>query len=609
MAEAGLTWVRIGEFCWSRVEPKPGCLEFEWLDHAIQVLTSQGLKIVLGTPTATPPIWVLEKHPDMLACDADGRPRKFGSRRHYCFSHPGYLAEAKRITELFARRYGSNPAIQAWQTDNEYGCHDTVRSYSNAARAAFHDWLRQRYASIDALNSAWGNVFWSMEYARFEQIDLPNLTVTEPNPAHAMDFRRFCSDQVVLFNRMQTKIIRRHSDAPILHNYMGRVTDFDHFEVGQDLDIATWDSYPMGFLEDRVSADAEHKRRYACQGDPDFQAFHHDLYCQVGHGRWWVMEQQPGPVNWAPVNPAPLPGMCRLWAWEAFAHGAETVSYFRWRQAPFAQEQMHAGLLRPDNSAAPGLAEVSEVARELETFPDVQRDQAEVALVFDYPSQWASEVQPQGSGYDYFQLIFEFYQGLRRLGLNIDIIPSDLASLEGYRLILAPGLMCLPNQLIEAAEATSATLVLGPRTGLKTRDFAIPVPLPPNIPGLDLKVTEVETFRADTSFAIDGEGGGAVKHWIEHLETSLPSRYQTTTRLPLMVGESVRYLAGWPDEKFLERILEGLLDEIGISFERVTDGLRLRKAGETLFAFNYGPEPVTFKDQNIPPAGVVMLRA
>ena len=272
MVECGLTWVRIGEFAWSRMEPAPGNLQLDWLDRAIDVLGSAGLKIILGTPTATPPRWMAEKHPDMFARDAQGHLRGFGSRRHYCFSHPGYLDECRRITEVLAKRYGANPHIAAWQTDNEYGCHDTVLSYSDAATTGFRDWLAQRYQSVDALNRAWGNVFWSMEYDSFDQINLPNLTVTEPNPSHAMDFRRFSSDQVVAFNRAQVVILRQHSSAPILHNYMGRITEFDHFDVGSDLDIATWDSYPLGFLEDRLEEDDAHKRAYAQQGDPDFQA-------------------------------------------------------------------------------------------------------------------------------------------------------------------------------------------------------------------------------------------------------------------------------------------------------------------------------------------------
>ncbi|MEY2991190.1 MAG: hypothetical protein RI946_584, partial [Pseudomonadota bacterium] len=145
MAELGLTWVRIGEFAWSKLEPTSGDLRFEWLDRAIDILGQAGLQVVLGTPTATPPRWMVDKHPDMLAVDANGNPRKFGSRRHYCFSHQGYRQECARIVTLLAERYGSNPYVAAWQTDNEYGCHDTTVSYSDAARQAFRGWLRSKY--------------------------------------------------------------------------------------------------------------------------------------------------------------------------------------------------------------------------------------------------------------------------------------------------------------------------------------------------------------------------------------------------------------------------------------------------------------------------------
>lgn len=262
MAALGLTWVRIGEFAWSRLEPARGDLRFDWLDQAIEVLGEAGLKVALGTPTATPPRWVLSRHPDMLAVDQEGQPRRFGSRRHYCFSHSGYRDECARIVELLARRYGRNRHVGAWQADNEYGCHDTTLSYSAAAAAAFRDWLGQTYQSPDALNRAWGNVFWSMDYASFDEVELPNLTVTQANPAHEMAFRRFASNEVASFNRLQVEIIRRHSDAPIAHNFMGRIVEFDHFAVGADLDIASWDSYPLGFLEDRLEVSADHKRRY-----------------------------------------------------------------------------------------------------------------------------------------------------------------------------------------------------------------------------------------------------------------------------------------------------------------------------------------------------------
>ncbi|BDY15246.1 hypothetical protein Sulfitobl28_12160 [Sulfitobacter pontiacus] len=182
MVEAGLTWVRIGEFSWSKLEPQPGQYDWAWLDRAIEVLGAAGLRVVLGTPTATPPRWMLKRHADMLAVDIEGRPRKFGSRRHYCFSHEGYQQECVTIATLMAKRYGANPHVAAWQIDNEYGCHDTVISYSDAAAHAFRGWLAQRYGTPAALNAAWGNTFWSMDYDSFDDIDPPNLTVTEANP-------------------------------------------------------------------------------------------------------------------------------------------------------------------------------------------------------------------------------------------------------------------------------------------------------------------------------------------------------------------------------------------------------------------------------------------
>ncbi|MFT7493328.1 MAG: beta-galactosidase, partial [Alteromonas macleodii] len=215
MIDAGLSWVRIGEFAWQRLEPNSGEMHFDWLDRAIEILGNAGLKIILGTPTATPPRWMLEKHPDMLAIDGQGHSRRFGSRRHYCFSHQGFRFEAKRITRLLAERYGSNKHIQAWQTDNEYGCHNTTRSYSHAATEGFQNWLAHKYQSPAALNRAWGNVFWSMDYNDFTEVGLPNLTVTEPNHPHTLDFYRYSSDMVVQFNHEQVIEIRAHATTPI----------------------------------------------------------------------------------------------------------------------------------------------------------------------------------------------------------------------------------------------------------------------------------------------------------------------------------------------------------------------------------------------------------
>lgn len=603
MADLGLTWVRIGEFAWSRMEPVEGRYDWGWLDRAIDTLGRAGLQVVLGTPTATPPRWMLTKHPDMLAVDRDGKPRGFGSRRHYCFSHRPYRAECSKIVTAMAERYGKNPHVAAWQTDNEYACHDTTLSYSTAATHAFRDWLAQRYQSPDALNRAWGNVFWSMDYADFGEIDLPNLTVTEANPAHVMAHRRFASDEVAGFNRVQTDIIRRHSTAPIAHNYMGLVTDFDHFAVGADLDIASWDAYPLGFLSDRLPASPEHKRRFVRQGDPDFQAFHHDLYRAVGRGRWWIMEQQPGPVNWAPWNPDPLPGMARLWAWEAFAHGAEAVCYFRWRQAPFAQEQMHAGLLRADSVPAQAYEEVEEVARELAMMPDVGNTPADAALVFDYASAWAWETQPQGRDFSYFRLVFDAYKTLRKLGLNIDILPPDCADLSGYRLVLAPGIATLSDAFLNALATYKGTVLIGPRSNSKTAEFATPVPLPPNLPGLAATVARVESLPPDVPVPL--VAGGNFLHWREKVETTAQTVESTDDGWPALIrAGGLHYLAGWPDEAAFTRILNALCHQAGIETDPLPEGLRRRDSDSHRFLFNYNAIPVEWDGEVIPAAGV-----
>ena len=610
MAKAGLTWVRIGEFSWSRLEPMPGQYDWDWLDQAISVLGAAGLKVVLGTPTATPPRWMLDRHPDMLAVDAEGRARKFGSRRHYCFSHEGYKADCARIVEVMAQRYGRNPHVAAWQTDNEYGCHDTTISYSDAARGAFRTWLRVRYAGdgndgdIGALNQAWGNVFWSMEYDSFDQIDLPNLTVTEPNPAHMLAFRRFSSDQVVVFNRQQSDIIRAHSDAPIAHNYMGRITDFDHFAIGDDLDIASWDSYPLGFLEDRVGANAERQRRFAAQGDPDFQAFHHDLYRAVGRGRWWVMEQQPGPVNWAPYNPAPLPGMVRLWTWEAFAHGAEAVCYFRWRQAPFAQEQMHAGLLRPDSNDAPAMEDVRVIARELAEVPDVAQSRSKVALIFDYDADFAWATQPHGAGLSYFGLVFDTYRAMRGLGLSIDILPASTRDFAGYGVIVAPGLMHMDDVLKAALAASNAQVLLGPRSGARDNEMSIPVPLPPNIPGLDVTVSHVESLRPDMPIAL--AGGGHVHLYREELEGSAAVVEATETGTPVVMATShLTYIGAWLDPRALRRVIARACALAGVDTLELPDGVRIRDCGAERFWFNYNSRPAVIDGLTLEAAEVL----
>ena len=622
MVETGISLVRIAEFAWSRIEPARSDFQFEWLDEAIETLGTTDLKIVMCTPTATPPKWLTDEMPDMVAVDVEGKPRKFGSRRHYCFSHLGYREECARITEILAKRYGENPHVVAWQVDNEYGCHETTISYSDAARNGFRNWLAQKYQSPDALNRAWGNVFWSMEVSDFDQTELPNLTVTETNPAHRLDFHRYSSDQVVAFNKVQTNILRKLSPGrDLVHNFMGKVREFDHFDVCADLDVASWDSYPIGFLE-QFGKDEAWKRWYMRAGDPDFQAFHHDLYRACGKGRLWIMEQQPGPVNWAPWNPDPYPGMVRLWSHEAFAHGAEIVSYFRWRQAPFAQEQMHTGLNRSDNSPDRGLEEAAQVAKEIETLPETETQKASVALVFDYPSLWATEIQPQGADYDAFALVMDWYSALRKLGQSVDIVSFEVA-VDGYKAVFVPHLPLLKEDTTDRLATSGAFVLFGPRTGSRTDNHSSPDNLPPGPlqKHLPIKVERVESLRPGTY--IESGHRGSMHRWFEHLALGEGVRALVTDRndLPMVVSkDQLTYCAGWSDEQLTLHIMLEVLENAGLRIEETGEDLRIRDRGNLRTIVNYGPkqhdashligkaDEILVGEQELPVAGVTIVK-
>ena len=603
MAAMGLSLVRIGEFAWSRIEPEPGRYDWGWLDRAIDTLHATGLKVILGTPTATPPKWLVDRMPDMVAIDEEGRPRGFGSRRHYCFSHEGYRAECRRIVTALAERYGRHPALHMWQTDNEYGCHDTVLSFSAAAASAFRGWLAARYGTVETLNQAWGNVFWSMEYRSFAEVDPPHLTVTEANPSHWLDYRRFASDQVASFNREQVGILRAHAPGTdITHNFMGFFTEFDHHDVGRDIDVATWDSYPLGFLEQFWFSDEE-KRAYLRQGHPDIAAFHHDLYRGCSNGRWGVMEQQPGPVNWARFNPAPLPGMVELWTLEACAHGAELTSYFRWRQAPFAQEQMHAGLLRPDSSEAEAADEVRAAAAVLERIGPQMAVKAPAALVFSYEAAWVIGIQPQGRSFRYLELVFECYSALRARGLDVDIVSPD-ADLSGYRMVLVPTLPIVPAGFTEKLAALDCPVLLGPRSGSKTASFCIPEGLAPgalrDLTGLT--VTRVESLRDGVAEAAEGF---AVTRWREDVASDLaPELTDSAGRTVVSYMKGVRYCTVWPDRALLTLLVERMAAEADVKLLDLPEGVRVRRTQAHVFTFNYSANPIF-----VPHLGVTLTPA
>lgn len=611
MRQLGIKVVRVGEFAWSRLEPEPGRLEFDWLRRVLDGLGDQELEVVLGTPTATPPKWLIDKHPDILATDELGNRRHFGSRRHYCFSSGIYREHCQRIVELLAREFGEHEAVTAWQTDNEYGCHDTILSYSESAAAAFRAWCEAQYDSIDDLNHRWGNVFWSMEYNDFAQIDLPCLTVTEANPAHVMAFWRFSSDQVRSFNQLQTNILRQHSPGrDLIHNYMGNFTSFDHFEVAKDLDVAAWDNYPLGFL-DRDGTDPDDLQRWYRTGHPDSSALHHDLYRGVGRGRWWVMEQQPGPVNWAPHNPSPLDGMVRLWGWEAFAHAAEVVSWFRWQQAPFAQEQLHTGLRLPNGELDTGGKEVQILAKELDSLNNklpanidlkTENRSSTIAMLFDYKGNAMQQTARFfGDSIGAYAAFTELYTACRCCGVNIDIVSCD-ADLEGYPVVILQNQVTVDSALLQSLKKVTGTLLLFPGSGSRDQDFTMPTGLAPGKLRdlINLTVTRSETLPPFAMpEAVCEEGTYRAAAWRERINSEIEPQGVFDDGWGFHYRhDNVHYINAKLKAEDLKRFMRLRLQEANVSVRPEHTGLRYRQHGSMVFAFNFGPDTLTIEEQD-----------
>ncbi len=465
MAELGLELVRIGEFAWSRYEPARGRFAFGWLDEAIDTLAEAGLQIVLGTPTATPPVWLMRERPEILSVGPDGRRRAYGSRRHTSTTSRAYREEAARIVSVLVDRYGHHPAVVAWQIDNEPGNHDSARCWSEESQAAFQAWLSRRFdGSIDALNAAWGNAFWSMDYPDFEAVRLPVPTLTDHNPSLVVAHLAFAAQQAAEGLAEQRAIVTTGSPGrEVFTNlYLGDV-DIDPRQVARPTGLGSVDIYPHGLRDaDEVAFVLDLARGSALGTDQGPEA-------RGGHA--WIVEQQPGPVNWTGDNPAVPAGQVRLWCWQAALHGVETLLWFRWRAARAGQEQHHAALLRHDGTRAPAWTEAARFLAEYEQVSSMSphllpRPPARVALVHEHLDAWMLEVIPQVPDASHRMLVTAAHTAARRLGLDVDVVPAD-ADLTGYEVVLAPALhTTTPDRVarLEAALDAGRLVVLGPRS-------------------------------------------------------------------------------------------------------------------------------------------------
>lgn len=451
MKKCGFNVVRLAEFAWSKLEPKEGKYEFDWLDKVIALLSGQAIKVILGTPTASPPAWLIKKHPQVLSVDENGLVKGFGSRRHYCVNNPVYRDYTQAIVSRMADRYKANESVIGWQIDNELGCHETTRCYCDNCQKEFRHWLRAKYKTLKLLNEEWGTIFWSQTYSGWNQIPLPRRTIADHSPSLLLDFYRFASGTMTNYLKLQRDIIRSFTHSQfITHNLMGNFSEIDYYQLSESLDFVSWDNY---------------------NGKND-RCFVSDLMRGLKGKNYWVMEQQCGHVNWDRYNPSSRPDEVCLWSYHAIAHGGEGLVYFRWRACRFGAEQYHSGLLKHDGTPARGYLEAKRVGAELKKIKEkIKGSQvtSQVGLIYSYDQQWALDLQPHNRLFSYQEHLMNYYRALRRLNVSVDILHPE-KDFSRYKLVIAPTLYLLneriTNNLYDYVRK-GGILVLTLRSGVK----------------------------------------------------------------------------------------------------------------------------------------------
>ncbi|MGQ9680971.1 MAG: beta-galactosidase [Anaerolineae bacterium] len=498
MAEAGLNLVRLAEFAWAKLEPALGRFDFAWLDRAIAALYARGIHVVLGTPTAAPPAWLVRADPQVLRVTAEGKQVHFGFRRSVCLVSAAYREHSRRIVRAMAGHYRDHPAVVGWQIDNEFGCHNSARCYCPACQQAFRAWLRDRYGTLDALNEAWGTVFWSHTYSDWDEIGLPFADVELPNPGLALDYRRFASDANVAYQRLQVEILRELCPSHfVTHNFMaGQFQELNYYDLARDLDFVSWDNYP------------DYR-----QSEPVDIAFNHTLIRGWKGLGFWVMEEQSGPPGQNTMSPAPRPGSIRLYSYQAIAHGADAIVYFRWRTATFGAEEYWHGILEHHGKPGRRYAEVQKMGRELQRIGGQivgAESRAEVALIFDWDTAFAFQVQANNEAYNYIDHLKRYFAALYRRNVPVDVVPWS-ADLRRYKLVLAPSFYILPEAAAAALRQyveKGGNVLFDVRTGAKDVYNRVPtVPLPGLVSELcGVTVDEYDSLWPDMKLPLAFDG-------------------------------------------------------------------------------------------------------
>ena len=496
MLDSGITVVRIAEFAWSLFERTEGLFTLDYFDPFLDLCKDMGMKVIFGTPSATPPAWLTETYPETLNCDITGVKYRHGMRRHYNYNSPVYREKCAIIVEKIARHYGVHPAIIGWQIDNELNC-EKDEFYAEADSGAFRVFLKEKYGTLDALNDAWGTVFWSQTYTDWDQIFVPRPAPHAAyNPHLHLDYLRFVSHSCLNFCAMQTAILRMHiaPNAFITTNGMFGHMD-NHAMTRESLNLYTYDSYPnfafgldvkdieRNLLRDRWSSMKLTEVRSIC---PHFG----------------IMEQQSGAGSWTSRmdNPMPRPGQMTLWALQSVAHGADFVSFFRWRTCTFGTEIYWHGILGYDNRDNRRMDELRDFAEKMKKLSPVCGADyaAQIALVRDYDNIYDSELDRwhRSVTHQSEDAIVEASQLYHTPMDMLYLQPyTTLEELKKYKALFMPHASIMTKEragLLEEYVRQGGVLVIGCRSGYK--DASGRCTMTPQ-PGLLQKLTATDVME------------------------------------------------------------------------------------------------------------------
>ena len=493
MAAMGITNVRIAEFAWALMEPREGSFDFQWLERAVAILHGHSIAVILGTPSAAPPPWLTQKYPEVLMVDDHGLTLSPGARRFTCPTNATYRRLSLAVATEMARHFGSTPGVIGWQIDNEFTLGESPRCYCRYCREGFQQWLRNKYQSLEALNHAWGTVFWSNTYTEWSQIPAPLPSGAPPNPGLALDYNRYQSTANASFLEEQLGMLRKLCPSHFIttNNVGGIVDNIDLRELYRNLDFVSSDNYP-GFFAMHGS---ESGRSTPPETMAPMVAFTHDFMRSVKNGEpFLIMEEQSGKAGQPYFSPEPEPGQLRLWSYQAVAHGAMGINYFRWDTATFGAEEYWHGMLRHDRSHSPGFEEMQRTMRELKSLGREALNascEADVALCFDSSSDWALAIQPGQPQLKYTSEMLSWYGALAGSQAGVDMVEAT-QDLSRYKALCAPVMYIVSRQQAERIRAFvegGGTFLAGFRLGVKDENSRM-VTTP--LPGLLREVMGVE---------------------------------------------------------------------------------------------------------------------